>query len=215
MTNTDLMFTYVKEYQDKRFIISETYNKAVEAVESAKGSKYYDEHMEQALKEKNASMAKLRGDYATKFDNLLASMQEANNRRTMTAPTQEQLNILQLLDSRENVSKDELDRVYNTMSDCDLAISKLNEIAKKNEHLHRYSLSGVMGITEADAELQNLADEIRDFMDYETTRGSRLADKFHQSRYGGSVSVQRRRYTNKSDFFGDSERDKAFMSAVD
>ena len=51
----------------------------------------------------------------------------------MTPPTAEMLAILQVLQMREHLTRDDLEHAANTMQDCAVALGVLEELAKKHE----------------------------------------------------------------------------------
>ena len=152
-----------------------------------------------------------------KIDAALGWMHEANNKRPVKAPTQEQLNILSLLEQRENLSKDELDRVCNSVCDCDLAIARLNELAHKHDVLLHYQLNDGISIEDANDRLRGLSSFLSDFIEHDTTRVSRIASQYHKEHYGSDSAplTPRKAFDNKFDLFGDTETSRAFVEAID
>ena len=59
--NTDLFYTRAKEYQDKRKGIIDEYEKRLESLETAKGSKYFDDESKKAEDKRDEALTALKG----------------------------------------------------------------------------------------------------------------------------------------------------------
>ena len=191
--NTDLFYTRAKEYQDKRKGIIDAYDQKIEKLEKAKGSQLYTEETQKAEKEKNDALDALKSEYREYFNISLSAMSDANSARGLTPPTQEQLAILQVLKMRDipteseqlKAFQKELDRAANACADNAMAISVINDIAKKGGLLRGYHTTAhEMSVDDADRFIDNIRSALGDFMEHDTSRAARVAADYHAQHYG-------------------------------
>ena len=81
---------------------------------------------------RNAEVEELRREYADRLKSAVDAMEKTYMNRPASAPTQEQLSVLQALKLRDHVSRDELRRAAQTMRGCPVAERALEEIARKS-----------------------------------------------------------------------------------
>ena len=183
--NTDLFYSRAAEFQSKRKEIMDTYESTLAKLEKAKGSQLYTEETEKAAKTRDAALEALQSEYREYFRISLDAMSEANGKRGVTPPTAEQLSILQALKMRDSVTQRELDRAANSCKDNALAISVINEIAKKNGFLRGYHTeTGEMSVEDADKAIESLRGSLNDFMQHDTSRAARAAQHYYGEKYG-------------------------------
>lgn len=70
---------------------------------------------------RNAEVEELRREYADRLKSAVDAMEKTYMNRPASAPTQEQLSVLQALKLRDHVSRDELRRAAQTMRGCPVA----------------------------------------------------------------------------------------------
>ena len=183
--NSDLFYNRAKEYQSKRKDIMDTYESTLAKLEKAKGSQLYTEETKKAAKTRDAALQALQSEYREYFRISLDAMADANGKRGIAAPTADQLSILQALKMRDNVSQRELDRAANSCKDNPLAISVINEIAKKNGFLRGYHTeTGEMSVEDADKTIESLRGGLNDFLQHDTSRAARAAAEHNARMYG-------------------------------
>lgn len=95
--------------------------------DSAKGR----EELARAEKSFRDSLDSLAASSRAKFDSIISDMEKNVQAETMTAPTQEQLAILQMLDMRDSLDTDELAAACKAMAGCDPALKTLNDIVTR------------------------------------------------------------------------------------
>ena len=187
IANTTLFFTRAKEYQDKRKGIVDTYDKRLEALEDAKGSKYYTDEVKKAEDTRDEALTALKGEYGEYFRISLDAMSKANGSRGMTPPTEEELRTLQLLKMKDKPTEAELAAAANTLKGNATCLSVLTEIAHNAGYMrgyNNYSENKEMTVEGAEATIKGLASSVREFMDYDTPRAARLARAHQERTYG-------------------------------
>lgn len=109
------------------------YNEAMAKLEKFKGSAGYDEDAKRLEDARKEAVRGLQAEYAHKFDVIIDGMRESAKNRPMTAPTAEELNLLTALKMREQITSDELSAAAITLQNSPVALSILDEIAKKQD----------------------------------------------------------------------------------
>ena len=132
MTRTELYFEYIKSYRKSLRDVWAQYDKAVEKLERYRGSDGFEEEIAEAASLRDSQIALLQTEYQDKFESVVQAMRKAAIERPMAAPSSEQLALLQVLQMREKVSKDELQQAGRTLQSCPAALAVLSEIALKN-----------------------------------------------------------------------------------
>ena len=109
------------------------YNEAMAKLEKFKGSAGYDEDAKRLEDARKEAVSILQAEYAHKFDVIIEGMRDSAKNRPMTAPTAEELNLLTALKMREQITADELSAAAITLQNSPVALSILDEIAKKQD----------------------------------------------------------------------------------
>lgn len=223
ITNTELFYTKMKQFQDRRLDMTEEHDKAVKALERWKGSKGYEEELKKINDKFEADLTALRGEYRPSFRIILGGMTDAIGRRSISAPTTDQVNLLNLLKLKKKVTLEECQRIAESVKDNPIAVSVVTEIAHDHGILQGFDhLCPEMSSQRASKIVTELKNTVEDFLQYDTTRASRLAKQYYEDRYG-SVNRQltkRRLFTDKEDFYReevglDRESFKQFSEIVD
>lgn len=89
--------------------------------------------MQKAQAEQDAAVQKMRETYLKQFRDTAAQMREAIDHRPLTPPTPEQAALLNVLQMRESLDKDELSRAAQQMAGCPAALAILDDLAKKHK----------------------------------------------------------------------------------
>lgn len=134
MTNTEQYFNNVRGFRDGLRKINARYAPEYERLEKFKDSAHYANDKKLIDDRRNAEVDALRREYAQLNAATVASMEKAYMERPASAPTQEQLAIIQALKMRETVGRDEIRQAANAVRGCPVAERVLEEIARKNGH---------------------------------------------------------------------------------
>lgn len=131
MDRTRIYFEHARDYRSKLRGIWEEYGKAEKELEPYRGSAGYNNDVAEAAKTRDAAISALQAQYREKFATVLEGMKKSATSRPMTAPTPEQLALLQALKMRETLSRDELEQAGRTLKDSPVCLSVLDEIAMR------------------------------------------------------------------------------------
>lgn len=187
MANTEWLYTQAKAYQDKRRAIMNEYETRLYSLEDTKGSKYYQDETKKAEDKRDEALKALQIEYNETFTKIIKAMNEANARRTMKAPTEDELRLISALKMRENISENELTMIANAVKGNGLCLSIVQETAKKNNIMRNYCSfeeGKEMPFAAVESEINGLASSLRDFVSYDTTKAARLERKMHETHYG-------------------------------
>ena len=109
------------------------FDTAAARLEQYRGSKGYEEQIEAAEKDRDERVKALQAETRADFNVILAGMRQSATSQEMNPPTAEQLALLQALQMRERVSRDELMQAARTLKECPVALSVLQEIGERQE----------------------------------------------------------------------------------
>lgn len=131
MTNTNYLYEAMRKFQQARNAAQETYLQTMKHYESAKGTEYYSDQQEKAAKARAEAVEAARAACIQTVNNALACMRSAIDRKGMTAPTDEQLRILQLLKMRDvrEITPAELQAAAVSMNGNSAALAVVQAIA--------------------------------------------------------------------------------------
>lgn len=136
-----------KEYRKALGDVWAAYDKKMQSLEEYRGSKGYDKDKAAADAERDAAIDGLQAEYKGKYARIIEGMRESATTRSMIAPTAEQLALLQALQMREKIDRNELEQAGRTLKDCPVALSVLEEIAQKQEiHGLRFTSGSTSGV---------------------------------------------------------------------
>ncbi|MBR3505327.1 MAG: hypothetical protein IKO07_13945 [Clostridia bacterium] len=153
MKRTEILYSAMKDFTDARIAARAEYFAKMKPIETAKGSKYYNDARKEAEKARRATVDEARAKAADTVDVMIASMRKANSVRAMAAPTEEQLRILQALKMREKVTLNELDAAANAMCGNGAGLAVVEEIAQNSGVAHpNYNALATAGLSIAEGE---------------------------------------------------------------
>lgn len=132
MKNSERFYNRIRWYLDSVEQITSEYNDAVSRAKQYEGSTGGKALVDQATSARDTAMRGERETAVKAIREIIGSMRENARARKITAPTQEQLAILQALKMRQKVNKDEIKQAENSLKSCPLALSVLDEIAQSN-----------------------------------------------------------------------------------
>lgn len=132
MTNTQRYLNSIKGFRKDLQEVNDKFKPEYERLERFKDSGSYAQSKKLLDDRRNAEVEELRREYADRLKSAVDAMEKTYMNRPASAPTQEQLSVLQALKLRDHVSRDELRRAARTMRGCPVAERALEEIARKS-----------------------------------------------------------------------------------
>lgn len=133
MKNTEYFYDTVRRYRQCLTEINAKFDKRIAEKAGYAGSPRYSEDVKAIELDRAAEITVLRADCAESFDTIIKSMELHAKERPMTAPTSEQIALLQALRMRERLTRDDLEHAANSMQGCVVALGVLDELAQKHE----------------------------------------------------------------------------------
>lgn len=223
ITNTELLYVKAKQFQDKRVKIVEDYEKAFQALERFKGSQGYEDDVKSLQEKRDGELTALIEEYRPGFNTVFGGMMDAIGRRSVSAPTNDQINLLNLLKLKKNVTLEECQRIAESVKDNPIAVSVVTEIAHDHGILQGFDhLCPEMSSQRASDIVTGMRDGLEDYLQHDTTRASRLANQYHERHYGVADGqlTKRRLFSNEEEFYQmemglDSKAFKQFSEIVD
>lgn len=212
----------LKDFQDRRAKLTENYEAAMKKVELMKGSEAYTEEYKKVKQEYDSSLSGWR-EYCRKsaYDTLQYMMNVVES-RPAKAPTEEQIRLIELLKMKTKVTEEDCSRVVESVKDCPMAVSIVSEIALNAGIMRNYNvLCKEMTKDNAVRGIWALRKGIDDFLSYESTRSSRIANRYAEDHYGtGTTLFKRPLFNDKEGCFGEiahmsPETLELFCNAVD
>ena len=183
--NTEAFYARAKQYQDKRSELVSDYEKKLQSLKKYEGSKGYKKDMEDLQKAHSEALTALQDEYRQSLRTILKGMDEAIRKRKVNPPTNEQLNLIHLLKMRDAVTQEELDRVAEMVKDNGIAMGILQEVARANGITKNYnSMCTEMSSSYAQSVVKGISDGLEDWIQYDTKRAGRLANKYFNEKYG-------------------------------
>lgn len=135
MKRTEMYFRAVSAFRAALRKAESEYNAGLARIEKYKGSRAYDEELRKVETVRRDSVKAAQEKAAQEFSSVVSEMREAAIARPMTAPTPEQLALLQALKMRSSINADELQQAARTVGDCQLALSVLDDLAREHGHM--------------------------------------------------------------------------------
>ena len=202
--NTDAFFKKAKEYQDKRAQIMTKYENDMQKLEVYKGSEGYSRDIKALQDTRDADLKALKDEYRPGFMTTLDGMTEAIGKRTVSAPTNDQSNLLNALRMRKKVSRSDLQRVAETVKDNPIALGIVTEISHDQGYPYSYDhLCKELSSEKASEIVDGLRSGLEDFMSYDTKKISRLEERYQADLYGqtGNALVKRDLFSDREGCF--------------
>ncbi len=222
ITNTELYYAKMKAFQDKRAELTEAHDKKVKSLERFKGSKGYEEDLKKENDRFEAEMTALRDEYRPGLLTVIGGMMDAIGKRSVSAPTNDQVNLLNVLKMKKRVTLEECQRTAEAVKDNPIAVSVVTEIAHDHGIMQSFDyLCPEMSSQKASDIVTGLKNGMEDFLQYDTTRASRIAKKYHEEHYGAVEGglTKRKLFTDQADFYReegfDPETLRQFSEIVD
>ena len=204
MTNTELFYKKMQAFQDRRIEIVEAYEKDLENLKRFEGSEGYKEDRKKLDEKHEAELKQLQNEYRPGIWMAFGGMVDAIGRRTVSAPTNDQVNLLNVLKMKRKVTLEECQRVAESVKDNPIAVSLVTEIAHDHGLMHSFDyLCPEMSSQTASDIVGTLKEFANDFLQYDTSKASRVAKEYHDVRYGdsGFKPSKRRRFEDQDSFY--------------
>lgn len=183
--NTEAFYQKTKKYQDERRKIVLEYENQVKALERFKGSAGYQEDLQKLKEDHEAKLKQLRTESEGGLHVILGEMMDAIGRRSIEAPTADQLNLLTVLKMKNHVTDEDLERVARAVKDNPIALDVVKEIARDKGLMPYLSdLEVEMSSEAAKRIVDRMRSNVNDFLLHDTSYASRLAKEHHDRLYG-------------------------------
>lgn len=202
--NTELFYTKMKQFQDKRVEIVDAHEKKLKSLERYKGSKGYEEELKKENEKYEKDLTALRDEYRPSFHTVFGGMMDAIGKRSVSAPTNDQVNLLNVLKMKKKVTLEECQRTAEAVKDNPIAVSVVTEIAHDHGIMHSFDhLCPEMSSQRASDIVTGMKNTLEDYLQYDTTRASRVAKEYHDTHYGETEGglTKRRLFTDQKDFY--------------
>lgn len=108
------------------------YDTTLQGLERYKGSAAYDQEARAAEAKRDNAASALRDSFWRDIREATAAMREAAKNRPLVPPTPEQAALLNVLQMRKTISRDELNRAARQLEGCPVALAVLGDLAEKN-----------------------------------------------------------------------------------
>ena len=127
MTNTERYFNSICSFRKDLQALNDRYRPEYKRLECFKDSASYTDSKRLLDDRRGKELAALRYEYDDRLKSAVDAMERTYMARPTSAPTQEQLAILQALKMRDHVSRDELRQAAINMRGCPVAERTLEE----------------------------------------------------------------------------------------
>lgn len=226
MALSEKFFEKMKEYQDIRAGIIERFEKRMKTLESANGSKYYEEEVKKATDQRNNDLKELKSSKGVYLFNILDLMESKSNERKAEAPTEEQMRLLQTATTMRVIDEEYLDSVAYALKknpSCLIALEDFAAANGLNKDYRSLMDDKKMSVERTRTTIQNLRKSIDDFVETDQNTNIERIIKSRAERYGetGDSIPKKREFTDKNSMYEiiapwmDSESVEAFCAAVD
>lgn len=206
ISSTDLFYTKARQFQDKRSEVMEKYEREFQAIERFKGSTGYQEEAKSLEGKKEAELTALIEEFRPGLYTVLGGMMDAIGKRSVSAPTGDQVNLLSVLRMKKRVTLEECRRTAEAVKDNPIAVSVVTEIAHDHGIMQSFDhLCPEMSSQRASDVVTGMKVAVEDFLQHDTTRASRLARDFNRTHYGATdgTLTKRKLFTDKASCFSD------------
>lgn len=200
--NTDLLYRNIQKFHDERKAILAKHETAVNNLEGYKGSKGYEEDVKAVDQERDEALSELRRTYSPKFNVIINGMREQIGKRSVKAPTNEQVNILNMLKLKKKPTQEECDRVAQSVSDNPMALSIVTEIAREAGYMGNYaSLCPEISSQDALKGVDSIQKNLADFMTTDASRASRIASLYNEDHHGTPTPLRRVDFSTREEAY--------------
>jgi len=175
MTRTERYFKNIQWFRQNLREIDARYKPDYDRLERFKDSESYADSKRVLDEQRKKEVDALRQETQKRITAVVDDMERAYMERPTSAPTPEQLALLQTLKMRETIGRDELREAANSLKGCPVAERVLEEIARKNGHpmILSQELSGDK-VRQHLQSLRNSAEHLLSKLDHPDRRGEYL-----------------------------------------
>lgn len=188
MSNTFTLYDTVTTFQKRQREAYDAYMKAMEGLETAKGSQYYTDKQREAMDARKAAEEKARAEARYWIQKTVENMKHSNLLQKAIAPTAEQVSILQAMKMRKSMTTEELDQIANAMDGNALALGVVNDYAREIGNPKNYLAKSKGGypVSEMGKAISNIAQACESIIASDgANRAKGLAMDMHSRLHGG------------------------------
>ena len=136
MTNTTRYLNAIMRFRSDLQAVNERFQKEYDRLERYRDSEYYAHDKKLVDDQRNGQLEGLRREAQERLAAIVDDMERSYTTRPASAPSEAQLRLLQALQMREKVGRDEWLQAANSMEGCAVGQRVLEEIARKNGYAH-------------------------------------------------------------------------------
>ena len=217
MTNTDKLYTAIRDFTNTRRENRETYLRKKKGLESYKGSAGYQKDLDAAMKVRKDADKIARDACKKTVDEALNDMIKKNQSRGIVPPSDEAIRILTVAQMLKKPSKSTLDSIANSLGGNALALAALTDIAKEaykddpnrlEQYIRNYAADATedLGAAEAQAAIKTLGSVCSRIMNGSGANHVRELTAEHHKRvynqdYDPDDLPQEEPYSSERDFY--------------
>lgn len=217
MKNTTYLYDAMREFTNTRRENRRIYLEKKRNLDAYKGSQGYDADLKLAMDKRNESDAEARAKCEKIVTSALNLMVDANNKRKLTAPTTEMVNILTVARMLHKPAKPTLDAIANSLDGNALALAALSDIARDAwkddpnrlaQFTRNYTAQATveMGAEDAHLAIKDLGKRCFEIMNSSGANkvremGAKQSKRLHGNNYDPDNLPQEEPYTSERDFY--------------
>ena len=215
MTHTDYLYRAMQDFTNARAENRRVYMERKRQLSAYQGSEGYKKELDEAMKKRRDADSVAREKCKKTVSDALDMMQRDCEKRAMTPPTTEMVNLLTVARMLDKPSKATLDAVANSLGGNALALAALNDIAhnawkdeRESYYIPNYAARATNELTgeAVESAIRGLRRRCSEIMN--STGASRLRErtaKMNATHYGGEVDPdelpQEAPYDSERDFY--------------
>ncbi len=134
MTNTQKFFETIKAFRTNLWKIDEKYKPEYDHINKFKDSEHYAASKSILDERRRKQVEGLRRETQERIKAIVDDMEMVYMTRPSSAPSPDQLRLLETLKMREHIGKDELRAAANSLKGCTTGEHVLEEVARRNGH---------------------------------------------------------------------------------
>lgn len=135
MKNSTKYFEAITNYIQTMRGIRTRYDTTLRDLKDYEGSAIYDREVQAAETTRDNAASALRDSFWKDIREVTAAMRETAKNRPLVPPTPEQAALLNVLQMRKSVGRDELDRAAKQLGGCPVALAVLADLAAEHKIL--------------------------------------------------------------------------------
>lgn len=131
MTNTDRLYTAIRDFTNARSVNRETYLSKKKRLESYRGSDGYKKELDEEMKKRKKADAEARDVCRKIVNETLADMKKANGKRGVVPPSDEHIRLLTVAQMMKKPSISTLESIAASLGGNAVALAALSDIARE------------------------------------------------------------------------------------